>query len=92
MFTAVQGLLNEYAKSLVLCARKRVPSNSKAIDCDDCGGWTHIKCCDMSSLQYDRLVNNGESFSFICTRCAFQTLPNTMGDTSKMDSHECMDN
>lgn len=72
-----------------LVCQYSVHSNSKAIDCDECGGWTHIKCCGMPTVQYDRLVETGEVFSYICTRCAFHSLPNPIEDTDVREGHEC---
>jgi hypothetical protein len=54
----------------VQCGRG-VTSRSKAVDCDNCGQWTHIKCSDsITNDQYDLLVEEESTFSFICAKCS----------------------
>lgn len=58
-----------------MCGRG-VNSRSKAIDCDSCGIWTHIKCCGFISDElYSTLNENKTNFEFLCTKCTFDELP-----------------
>lgn len=41
-----------------------VRSNSKAISCDNCEEWTHLKCCDMSIDSYNSLALSDNDFCF----------------------------
>ena len=53
----------------VVCERGVIAS-SKAVSCDMCNKWTHIRCTSsVSKEQYDRLVNSQEHFSFVCVKC-----------------------
>ena len=55
---------------------KGVVKRSKAISCDDCDLWIHVKCTNAISMdEYDALVTSGDCFSFTCDRCTLQNLP-----------------
>ena len=58
----------------IACSRA-VRSNSKAISCDLCLKWVHIKCCDMSVEKYNELATSQEEFSFICDKCVSNIFP-----------------
>ena len=60
------------------CTRcgKGVVARSKAISCDHCENWTHVKCCDVISVKdYDKLVQENGDFNYICNACAQHQLP-----------------
>ena len=53
-----------------------VTKASKAIDCDLCKHWTHVRCTPRVSLsRYDECVKTGGEISFTCDICAWATLP-----------------
>ena len=51
--------------------QKPVRKNQRAILCDDCCYWYHIKCIDMPILEYNNLSNSDEDW--YCRTCM---LPN----------------
>ena len=55
--------------------RKAVRKNSKAISCDVCKQWVHIKCCNFSVDKYNSYVANDTEFSFTCGPCLLKNLP-----------------
>lgn len=55
---------------------KGVISSSKAVSCDSCEKWTHIKCTKtISAKQYAEFVEQNNDFSFTCDQCMLRTLP-----------------
>lgn len=59
----------------VVCG-KGVVKKSKAIDCDLCQRWTHVRCSgSMSIHEYDNIVEHSLSFSYCCNPCLLKTLP-----------------
>lgn len=52
---------------------KPVGKNHKAIQCDVCNFWIHIRCNDISPTQYNELIDNDESW--ICIKCLNSILP-----------------
>ena len=49
---------------------------SKAISCDGCDVWTHVRCSASTSLaKYNQCVKDGEDIPFVCDRCSFSSLP-----------------
>ena len=53
-----------------------VVATSKAVSCDVCQHWIHVKCTDTTSLdQYHKLVSSNEPILFTCNTCTLQTLP-----------------
>ena len=54
---------------------KGVRSNSKAILCDSCSKWIHIKCAKFPVDQYNNLVKSQEPFSYVCDLCLETNLP-----------------
>ena len=52
---------------------KTIWGNAKAICCDICNNWVHIKCNSISSARYDELSNSNESF--FCLKCFKEALP-----------------
>ena len=63
-----------------------VRSNSKAISCDECGGWTHINRCDVSLVVYNDSVKYVTPLSHICDTCLIGELPNFHNLTIQKDS------
>ena len=52
--------------SCAFCFRP-VASNHRALQCDQCDFWCHIKCVEVSPYQYNKLM--GSVFSWICPPC-----------------------
>lgn len=78
------------------CVRcdRNITSRSKAVDCDDCGRWTHVKCTySMTMKIYNQLVKEDCEFPFVCSSCSIQSLPFTdmTGDSEEFmgkDQHD----
>lgn len=58
----------------IICQRAVIKS-SKAISCDSCNNWVHIKCCDFPRQKYDELAKSGSVFNFECQLCLMSHLP-----------------
>ena len=77
-----------------LC-NKGCRSNQKAIQCDDCDNWYHVKCIGMKNDEYFDLVSD-TSANWICTKCIC-SLPSHLPDMnddyreSSSTSHESTD-
>ena len=58
----------------VACERG-VTAASKAVDCDNCSRWTHLRCADdrISANTYDHYVESGADF--LCDSCFLAALP-----------------
>jgi hypothetical protein len=56
---------------------KAVRSNSKAIECDICTSWTHLKCSDINVSTYNECVSAGKDLNFVCKTCSFKEIPFT---------------
>ena len=55
---------------------KGVTGRSRAISCDFCDQWTHIKCAGvLSNDAYDELCSNGGEFTHLCNQCTLPALP-----------------
>ena len=53
-----------------------VVSRSRALSCDECNHWTHIKCSGcMTSAVYDQLVLRDKECCFLCDKCLVNNLP-----------------
>ena len=53
-----------------------VSHRSKAISCDVCEAWIHVKCTnDISTDRYNSLATTGENFAFTCKKCTLTDLP-----------------
>ena len=52
----------------------KVRANSRAVNCDMCEDWIHIKCADISLKDYKNLIKK-ESFNYVCDRCNAHSLP-----------------
>ena len=52
-----------------------VPARSKAISCDSCDKWTHVRCSNtMTTGFYYDLCHSGAVFNFLCNKCSARTL------------------
>ena len=59
----------------VVCS-KGVTERSKAISCDSCDKWIHIKCTgQISPSTYDKMCSGDIEISFLCQRCLLDQLP-----------------
>ena len=56
-------LNNKKQKIKVICnlCGKNVRGNSKAVCCDVCDNWVHIKCNGISASRYDELCNEDKT-------------------------------
>ena len=54
---------------------KSVAKSHRAVNCDICNLWSHVKCSKISASEYQHLQSL-TSFDFICSRCLMQELPN----------------
>ena len=46
-----------------------VAKNHKAVFCNNCSKWCHIKCTDITNEQYQQLQEEDETVPFICLKC-----------------------
>ena len=53
----------EYCRS----CHKTVGANERAISCDLCKRWTHLKCSDMATKTYNQ--NKNKEFPWVCNTC-----------------------
>ncbi|KAH3724834.1 uncharacterized protein LOC127852158 [Dreissena polymorpha] len=58
------------APPCLFCLR-RVYQNSRAVTCDNCSRWHHIKCGNtwITDEQYDVAVAENRDLQFVCMRC-----------------------
>lgn len=77
------------SKIITLCSvcQKNVRSYNRAIECDVCKHWCHIKCSEISLREYRRLQNI-QNFDWTCPSCIsnLRTLP--FADISNLDSSD----
>ena len=66
-----------------LC-NKGVGTTKKAIQCDDCDNWYHVKCIGTKKCEYSVIVSD-PSANWICTICIC-SLPSHLPDMDD-DSH-----
>ena len=55
--------------------QKGVTARSKAVSCDICEDWTHIKCGGISEDMYNATIQHSEPINFICNPCAIASVP-----------------
>ena len=69
---------------------KSVRINQKAIICDTCSLWTHIKCDGTSVNEYEELQNNDNDFSWHCLVCRIRLscsiFPFTLSDSIELQN------
>ena len=57
---------------------KGVTSRSKAISCDMCDNWTHVKCSDSITIAaYNNAVETDAVLNFTCNKCQLLQLPSS---------------
>ena len=54
---------------------KNIRGNAKAVCCDVCDNWVHIKCNSISNSKYDELCDEDNNESFFCIKCFNNELP-----------------
>ena len=54
---------------------KSVAKNHRAILCDNCDLWAHIKCENISTKIYAEMANSNKQLNFICSSCILNQLP-----------------
>ena len=54
---------------------KPVAKNHRAILCDNCDLWAHIKCENISTEIYAEMANSNKQLNFICSSCILNQLP-----------------
>ena len=59
-----------------VCLRT-VAKNHRAISCDNCDNWNHIKCKGISPKTYIEMVSlsDKDELSYICSKCHLDSLP-----------------
>jgi len=67
-----------------VCSRW-VTTRSKAIDCDTCQRWTHIKCT--SEVSIELYCNQDIEFNFTCNACTIAELPFVNNSDYNSDVH-----
>ena len=69
---------------------KSVKTNQKAILCDTCNLWTHIKCDGISNNEYEELQNSENDFSWQCLVCRIRfscsIFPFTLSDITELQN------
>ena len=56
---------------------RTVAKNHRAVQCDNCDSWNHIKCEGISPVQYKCMINSSDddNFTFFCASCHRNALP-----------------
>ena len=78
----VTGSSRRQPKRPCTACDRGVRSNSKALTCDTCAQWTHIRCSGFPVDQYDQLVATDAAINCVCPRCCLATLPEVGADDS----------
>ena len=65
---------------------KPVPRTHRALQCDECDQWVHIKCGDVSPIEYENLGKS--SATWICHVCGFANFSTSFGSTESILSTE----
>ena len=88
--------LNAGPKYLCSVCGKCVQSNQKALECDGCQLWAHIRCVGVSNTIYNELDAKSR-FSWHCPTCLFSELPSidviepdTQSPRTPPSSSECI--
>ena len=61
-----------------------VAANHRAICCDSCDTWIHIKCANMSTKKYQKHQNS--SCTWICFRCGMPTFSDSFFENSTISN------
>ena len=51
---------------------KNVTPSMKAIQCDSCNKWIHIKCNDISAVEYDYFSSTNDDIDWNCLYCTLK--------------------
>ena len=51
---------------------KNVLQNQKAIQCDNCDKWCHIKCDGTSDVSYNNFIDSEEDIPWNCLYCSIK--------------------
>ena len=71
-----------------ICMRK-IRSNHRAVSCDGCEWWMHIKCSDMEKRTYN-LLKDKRSFNWTCHYCRdTEVLSTSRIDLLRLKPEEC---
>ena len=64
-------------KQKILCniCTKNIRGNAKAICCDFCDNWVHIRCNSISPSRYLELCEEDNHENFLCIKCFNNELP-----------------
>ena len=65
---------------------KPVARTHRALQCDECDQWVHIKCGDISPIEYENLGKS--SAAWICHVCGFLNFSTSFGSTESILSTE----
>ena len=68
------GVKDKKKDSCNICART-IRENAKAVLCDVCNNWVHIKCNSISPSRYNQLCEEDNDESFFYIKCFNQELP-----------------
>ena len=69
-----------------------VQRNQMGIFCNRCELWTHVKCCGVSRVAYDRLSSEEEDSQWLWFRCFLSKLAFAELDEAERDNHPCPTN
>ena len=61
-------------------------TNHRAVSCDSCNGWTHIKCGNIKPNPY-KAVQSMDNFEWFCQPCLDARLSNNVPDTGDCVRH-----
>ena len=75
MFSSIQALLQGHPCTLAVCS-KDVNSSHKAIECEDCLMWYHIKCINMGDNMYQVHMHHN-SYTWVCFKCGLPSFTNS---------------
>ena len=68
--------------------RRTIASNHRAITCDLCNHWCHIKCGGVSPREYQRMLTT-INLCWTCPTCIFQLQSLPFANTDNLDSSFC---
>ncbi len=54
---------------------KNIHKNQKAIFCENCNFFVHMKCNDMSAAEYKQLENEPDDVPWFCKECTMDMFP-----------------
>lgn len=65
---------------------KTIGKNQRAISCDKCERWTHLKCSDMTTSKYKQMMS--KDFPWICNTCRKPEIVEEFTDIRKLTVEE----